>query len=248
MSRAGWRVEVAGDAAAVARRGAELLIDLARTKPGAHVALSGGSTPKAMYEVLRGASPEDMEALRQLHYHFGDERSVPNDHEESNVRLARDGFLGPLAIPEAHIHAPNGGATSLEDEADRLTRNLFKLMPSQAGRPVFDLIFLGMGTDGHTASLFPETKALRNRIPGFAANEVPQLATWRLTLTYPVLDTARRVAILATGANKAFVLGKIFQRFDDEDAVYPIEHLAGRDVLWLVDQDAARKIPGKETP
>lgn len=227
---------------AVAEAAARMLVDEAggaTAEHPRHVALSGGSTPKAMYEVLRQQHANDAKALRLLHYWWGDERSVPNGHEDSNVKLAAEGFLKPLAIPAPHQHPPDGGASDLAAEADRLTRELAEAVPmNEQGVPVFDLIFLGMGGDGHTASLFPGTVALERSEPGFVANEVPQLGTWRLTLTYPVLNAAKKVVVLCTGAGKAGVVRDIFGR-GDEAPVYPIEGLRGKNVVWLLDEGAA---------
>ncbi|MEO8377663.1 MAG: 6-phosphogluconolactonase [Candidatus Sumerlaeota bacterium] len=234
-------VRVFPTAADVAKEGAKILITIAREKPNAAIALSGGSTPKAMYEALRGFSHEDANALRAAQYFFGDERSVDNYHRDSNVALAVNEFAKALKIPYRQIEAPDGAAVNLDEEAARLTHRLYeRVADNDAGIPAFDLVFLGMGTDGHTASLFPQTAALASSTVGFVANEVHQMNTWRLTLTYPVINSARKVVILCTGENKADVLKKIFSGTGGE---YPITKIKGADVEWLLDAAAAAELP-----
>ena len=227
---------------AVAREGARILADTAlefrARNHGGFVALSGGSTPKAMYHELCQLGEEEADALRRMRYFFGDERSVGNHHADSNVRLAMGGFILPVRVPYSHVYTPNGGARPLEQEAARLTQLLADELPRSHDRlPVFDLVFLGLGTDGHTASLFPGTAGLHSTVPGFVANEVPQLDTWRLTLTYPVLSAAEHVVFLVTGANKADVLAEIMDPASPPDR-YPSMGVAARRVTWLVDREA----------
>ncbi len=230
----------------VAVEGAQKLLSLANeykdTGLPAYVALSGGSTPKEMYHKLCDIPEEDGANLRQLHYFFGDERSVDNYHQDSNVRLAMGGFLLRQKIPYAHIHAPNGAARPLGKEAHRLTRELESILPRDRNRtPIFDLIFLGMGADGHTASLFPNTRGLDSHIPGYVANEVPQLDTFRLSLTYPVLHAAKEVYILCTGSGKKDVIRQIFQE-PNRSEVYPIERLNPYNVTWILDKAAGESL------
>lgn len=230
----------------LAERAGALLLDSLRECPEGHlhVALSGGSTPRAMYQVL-AAVPGAAELVARGEYYFGDERSVPNDHEDSNVRLAREGFLGPLAVPDDRIHPVDGGAGDLAAEARRYGELLRGALPAgEDGFPVFDLVFLGMGGDGHTASLFPGTAALEEAEAVCVVNEVPQLETRRLTLTYPVLNAARRRVVLCAGKEKAEVLRDIFRRRNrGEEPVHPIELLEEENLLWLLDRAAASEIP-----
>ncbi len=225
----------------VAVESARILLDLASTAVEApFVALSGGSTPKAMYEHLRGLDEVIVRPLRNVHYHFGDERSVDNYHADSNVALAMDGFLRPLRVPYSKIHAPDGSAADLDAEAARLTR----LLESQRGGPAwpeaaFDLVYLGMGNDGHTASLFPGTKALGATMPGIVANEVPQLSTHRLTLTWPILNSARHVVVMCAGEAKAEVLREVLE---EAKGKYPIERLSPPRITWLIDEAAAGRL------
>ncbi len=239
----GRRVLVFPTPEEVARQGAELLVQLARAKPGAAVALSGGTTPLLMYDILAGAGRGDQAALRSLVYFFGDERAVPNDHPDSNVRLARRNFLDRIGVPESQLVLPKGGADDLGLEADRLTHLLHERCREKDGPvPALDLIFLGMGSDGHTASLFPGTRAVDSRTMGYEANEVYQLDTMRLTLTFPVLNGARSIVMLVTGQGKAQVLSEIFSH-PGRTPAYPVENLPHDRTTWLLDKAAASGIP-----
>jgi len=235
--------------AAVARAAADLLIRAARlriTEPGArfHVALSGGTTPRDIYERLRESDAQDVAYLQHTDYYWADERAVGNSHADSNVLLAKNGFLKPLGIPQERIHAPDGGAPDLSEEAGLLSDLLHKQMPERFtnGAPVLDFVFLGMGTDGHTASLFPRTEALDSLTLGYVANEVSQLNTRRLTLTYPMLNAARLLVLPCTGENKAKVLREVFSRGLNMPPKYPVEALKPRTMLWLLDRAAAAEI------
>ena len=210
------------------------------------VALSGGSTPRLMYQALAASPAPTRDLLARVDYFFGDERSVPNDHKDSNIRLAREGFLAPLQIPGERIHPVDGGAADLAAEARRHAEELTRLVPIHncAGVPILDLVFLGMGDDGHTASLFPGTAALAITDRLFVENDVPQLATRRLTLTYPTLNASRSRVILCAGKGKALVLRELLTRLHHgHDPVFPIERLNQEGLLWMLDREAASEIP-----
>jgi 6-phosphogluconolactonase len=198
----------------------------------AHVALAGGTTPRHTYELLaRG-----LERARDADWWFGDERCVPPDDPESNYRLAADRLFQPAGIPAARIHrvrgedAPEAAAAGYEAE-------LRRLLPAPAeGVPALDLALLGLGEDGHTASLFPGDPVLRERhrlaVPVVAAKPPPN----RITLTLPVLEAAREVLILATGAGKAAAVKRVLA---GPDEMTPASLLAGADVTLVVDAKAA---------
>lgn len=235
-------VVVVSDAQQVAAKSADILVALAaRRERAPFVALSGGSTPRAMYYHLAGQSADVLENLRRVQYFVGDERSVHNYHEDSNVRLAVDNLFRPALIPKHCLHAPDGGASDLSAEASRYGALMRQLLPTGTnGQPRFDLVYLGMGGDGHTASLFPGTEALMEKEATFVANEVPQLATWRLTLTYPALAAAAHLVISLAGASKAAVLAEIFT--GTANGKYPIEHLAAGHITWIIDEAAAASL------
>jgi 6-phosphogluconolactonase len=197
------------------------------------MALSGGRTPAMLYEALRtrhGDSP----IWRCVDFFWSDERMVPHDHADSNYRLALLGLLQPLAIPPlqifpvpTHLHPATAVAAAYEQDVCR------QLGP----QPVFDLILLGLGDDGHTASLFPGTAAVDETKAWVAANYVDKMQTWRITFTYPLLNSAKKILFLAAGANKARVLADIISGNND----WPAARVGSPqgDVYWLVDEEAA---------
>lgn len=209
--------------------------------PPFHLALSGGNTPKAVFdEMARGAFPRDL--VPRTHLWWGDERAVPASHADSNVRMARERLADPLGFPKANVHAPDGGAADLAAEAQRCEDEILETVPcNRDGEPVLDLVMLGMGADGHTASLFPGTKALDVRGRVFVENDVPQLKTRRLTLTFEAILAARAVLILVAGADKAAPLGEVLRG----GSPHPIERISRNhpNVTWLVDAAAAGKAP-----
>jgi 6-phosphogluconolactonase len=189
---------ISKDAADLAERVAERIRILSEEDGSASrtIALSGGSTPKRLYEVL--AKPPFRDSVRwdHLELFFGDERSVPPDHQDSNYRMAREALLSHVPVQAHRMHAEKGEA----DAYERLVRE--RITETRDGIPVFDLILLGMGGDGHTASLFPGTGALDERSRLVVMNEVPQMKTRRMTFTYPLINAARRVWVLVPGTDK----------------------------------------------
>ena len=200
------------------------------------VALAGGSTPKATYEVL---ARDHAEAVNwpNVHAFFGDERTVPPDHEESNYRMAREALLDH--VPIGSVHRMRGELPPEEAAAsyERELKEFFGEAP-----PALDLVMLGIGEDGHTASLFPETSALEVAVRLVVANPVPKLETTRLTLTAPVLNAAREVLFLVAGGGKAGALAEILEG-DADPRVYParLVRLPGGPT-WMVDRAAARDL------
>jgi 6-phosphogluconolactonase len=208
------------------------------------VALSGGSTPRTLYTLLARPPYHDQVNWSRAHIFWGDERCVSPTDAESNYRMARESLLFHVPVSSHQVYRmpgeaadPNAGAALYE----MALRRAFALAPGQM--PRFDLILLGMGPDGHTASLFPHTAALgvTNRL--VVANQVDKLNTTRLTLTYPVLNAAALVIFLVAGADKADALAAVLQgpRQPEELPAQGIA-LANGLVLWLADQAAAAKL------
>lgn len=166
------------------------------------IALAGGNTPKRLYETL--AQPPFRESVHwnQVELFFGDERAVPPDHPDSNYRMADAALLAHVPVTAHRMRAESGDA----DAYEKLLRQ--RIAARRDGLPVFDLVLLGMGKDGHTASLFPGTKALQETTRWVVMNEVPQMQTRRMTLTYPVLNAARRVWLLICGADKREIVAR----------------------------------------
>ncbi len=208
------------------------------------VALAGGATPGRLYALLADAAAPYRAALpwAATHVFFGDERPVPPDHPESNYGMARDALLARVPIPPANVRRmrgeeePEAAARAYEDEL----RAFFG--PS----PRFDLALLGMGPDGHTASLFPGSPALDETARLAVAPFVPALGTGRITLTLPALDAASRVVFLVSGAAKAKALARVLSGERGPGAL-PAARVRPREgsVLWLVDRAAAGAgVPG----
>lgn len=241
MSR---QIQVFSDAQPLAQAAVQTWSELAKTainaRGGFHVALSGGSTPKKLYTLL--AEQCDPALLSKTHFYFGDERSVAPDHKDSNFRMAQQALFAPANIDEAHIHRMQG-----ELPADEAAGNYQKILDhnlpkDEQGMGVFDLVLLGMGEDGHTASLFPGTDALTQTTQWVCANHVKKLDTWRITLTYPLINNADNVLILVSGAGKQPVLKQIFDHIPGHEH-YPIEDIHPRgNLLWYLDQAAANDI------
>ena len=205
------------------------------------VALSGGATPKGLYERLaaRGRAALDWSRVVFL---WSDERSVPPDHPDSNFRMADEALLGPLGIPAAQVYRMRGEADDIEAAARDYEHTISTLTGVQPGHgvPQLDLVLLGLGADGHTASLFGDTVALDVRDRWVVRNYVAKFTTSRLTLTFPVILAAREIRVLVTGVEKARTLAAVLAGVWDPDRL-PAQRLAqatGR-VVWLVDEAAA---------
>ncbi len=209
------------------------------------IALAGGSTPRPLYETLAADHYIDWPRWQLF---WGDERTVLPDHPDSNYRMVERALLKSLSArrtPPALV-ARMEGERPPSEAATRYAERLRVLPvdPSTGQFPRFDLVLLGMGSDGHTASLFPHTAALEERAQWVAANPVPQLETVRLTLTFPVLNAARHLLFLVSGADKAEALHAVLHGPHDV-AAYPsqgVQPLSGR-LTWLVDEAAAQALP-----
>lgn len=205
----------------------------------AWIALSGGSTPRRLYETLAGFPrrervPWDCVQIVQV-----DERPVPPDSPDSNYRLLRETLLERVPVPPAHVHripAELGAA----EAADSYEEELKAAMPlGPDGFPQFDLILLGLGDDGHTASLFPRSPGLREKERWVIANPVEKLGVERITLTYPVLNHAVRVAFLVSGSGKNAALGAVLRglRTVEDLPARGVNPVTGS-VIWMVDSAA----------
>jgi 6-phosphogluconolactonase len=207
------------------------------------IALSGGSTPKPLYERLADDSAVGRKlAWTKIHVFWGDERLAPPDHPESNYRLAYETLLSKVDAPLANVHrvrAENADASQAAADYEKELVRFFHLKPGEL--PRFDLVLLGMGADGHTASLFPDTPALHEKERLVVANWIDKLQTYRITLSVPVFNQAVQVMFLVSGEDKAETLREVL-RGQPEPARFPaqlIKPVHGR-LLWLVDRPAAR--------
>ena len=196
-------------------------------------ALSGGSTPKPVYERLASLRGLDW---RRVDVFFGDERCVPPDDGRSNFAMAKAALLDRVDIPSQNVHRIRGEAppqVAAESYAEELRKTL-----GDGGR--LDLVLLGLGENGHTASLFPGLAALEDEQHAVAAAYVEVAGMWRVTMTFPTINAARRVAVLVSGVGKAGVLHEVLQG-RREPFVLPAQSLRpeARPAFWLVDAEAA---------
>ena len=233
------KVVVVPDAAELAREAVDIalttVIAAQAERRWAHVALSGGSTPKAMGEQLAQQPYRDLSAWHYLHVFWGDERWVPLTSLESNAGEAKRIFLDSVPIPAGQVHAYETEGISPEASAARYEALVREIVPHEGGLPRFDLVFLGMGDDGHTASLFPHTTPIHEQEHLIVAHVVPHLQTTRLTFTPPLLNAARCIVCLVGGAAKAQRLKEVLEGPEQPDDLpsQAIRPEAG-ELTWLV--------------
>ena len=249
MSDSGALV-VLEDAAAVARAAAEQIASRAARAVAERgrfsIALSGGSTPKRLYALLADQSAPYRARILwdRVQVFFGDERHVPPDDPQSNYRMAREAMLDEIPIPAANVHRVRAELPAEEAAAlyEQDLRHAFGLAAGTV--PRFDLILLGLGPDGHTASLFPGTAALSERRRLVAANWVPKFSTYRITMTLPVFEAAAAVLFLVAGPDKAAPLAAVFDPSSPPDA-YPCQLIrpSSGELVWLADGSAASRVP-----
>lgn len=232
-------IEVYGDRSALVARALDLVVAQIQAAVGdrgsCSLALAGGSTPKPLYEALAQTELP----LEKLHLFWGDERYVAADHPESNFRMVQEAWLGPAQVPAANVHPmittatdPRAAAAAYEAELRRV------LQPEPGALPILDIVLLGMGDDGHTASLFPQTEALQVCDRWVTVGEKSGQA--RLTLTVPVINAARTVIFLVSGANKQTALTQVFAQQADS-LQYPARLVRPQGKLyWLLDADAGQ--------
>ncbi len=254
-------IKVFPDLEAVSRHAASIFVNLSAKSIAEHgrfaAAIPGGSTPKKLFELLASEEYKNKIDWSRVHFFWTDERCVPPEDTKSNFRLAFDVLLSKIPVPAENIHRikgelpPEAGAQDYE--------NNLKIFFGKSGLPVFDLIILGMGEDGHTASLFPDSDALKEtekvavavhyEIPPYQRgikgvviplkkSEIP-----RITLTLPVLNNASQIIFLGSGKSKADMVGKILSD-GTEKKHYPaglVKPVHGN-LLWLIDKETAKKL------
>ncbi|HWQ69019.1 MAG TPA: 6-phosphogluconolactonase [Patescibacteria group bacterium] len=214
------------------------------------VALAGGSTPKRLYSLLAAEPYCTRLSWREIHLFWGDERAVPAEHPDSNFGMARATLLSRVPIPLDRIHRMQAERADLDAAANEYEAEIARTFAAQSPGepPAFDLVLLGLGTDGHTASLFPYTRALRETRRWVAPNYIPELKAHRLTLTASILNRAILILFLVSGVEKAAALQAVLEGPLDPERLPAqlIRPVAGR-LVWLVDQAAASRL-GKKVP
>ena len=208
-----------------------------------HLALSGGSAPRSIYEHFPLHPMRQAAFWKNVHFFWGDERCVPPDHPESKYRMAYDAFLSKIPIPMENIHRIQGEA-SPEIEVSRYEREIQNHLPaSKNGMPQFDWIFLGMGTDGHTTSLFPHAQTLYEQKCLCVIAKHPETGQKRISFTLPLIKNASRVSFLVTGKEKAHVVKNIIKKAPASSS-YPASLVQPYHGIleWYLDEAAAMEI------
>ena len=239
------------DAEALARRAAQYFVEMAGEAVAAYgrarIAISGGSTPKAAFQLL--ADPNQPWRWRMpwdsLDLYWVDERAVPPEAADSNYRMTREALLDHVPLRPEQIHRIEGDPELAANRYESELRNTFRIEGAES--PRFDLVALGMGDDGHTASLFPHTEALREITRLVTANHVPQKDTWRITLTWPVIDHASSVFFLIAGEDKAAVLKEVLTGPRDPERlpsqlIWPASGI----LTFILDKAAAALLPATD--
>ncbi len=230
-----------------ARLAADVVVEaLSTSRQPQSIALAGGSTPKLLYSTLAKRPYSERIPWRQVRWFWADERAVPPDHPDSNYRMAVESLLAPLVVPADHIYrmATEGGqeARPPDSAAAAYEQAIRGIVPSgPAGIPVFDLILLGVGPDGHTASLFPGSAALSESRRLVVPNYAPSQNAWRMTMTYPLLKAARNILFFVTGSAKAEIMARILVDNDPTLPVSAVRDAPGR-ITWVLDAEAARLV------
>ena len=247
--------KVAATAEDVAQLSAQLFADsviaAVQARGVARIAISGGSTPKAVFELLANPTAQFLTTIpwAKLQLFWVDERCVPPDNHESNFLMTKTAMLDEVPLPPENIHRMEGELDP-EEAASRYEaeiRNAFKLEGAQT--PTFDLIMLGLGPDGHTASLFPHTEGLNEMARIVIANHVPQKDTWRISLTWPVITQGRAVAFEIVGKDKAEMVRTVWAgKYDPETWPAQLIRPASGKLTLLLDTAAAAQLPGPPTP
>ena len=251
MSQAIGRIEILPDPLALAHHVAEWMTQAALTADGPfRVSLSGGSTPKTLYGLLASDEFRSRFPWQRVSWYWGDERFVPYDHPESNFRMTREAMLAKAPVPPGNIHPiPTDG--SPDDAARRYELTLRQAYGGASldpHRPLFDVTLLGLGPDGHTASLLPGEPVLseRKRWVAAVAHGRPEI---RITMTYPALESSRRVAFLVAGQEKAAIFSAI-RKGDSRVPAAQIRPVG--ELFWFVDRAAAGQAelagPGARSP
>ena len=236
-------LQVYGDAGQVARAAAELFVNTAADSIAARgrfwVALSGGTTPRRLYKLLATSAFSNRVDWGRVVIFWGDERCVPANDPDSNYRMTAEALLHHVRVPSANIHRvpteispPSAAAAAYEDDIRQAFHDLSSM-------PQFDLIYLGLGTNGHTASLFPRSPALRERLRLVLADFVAEVNMWRISMSAPLLNRGRTVAFLIQGQEKAEVLREVLLGPRDPERL-PAQLISTEGkLLWMVDEAAA---------
>ncbi len=208
-----------------------------------HIALAGGSTPKALYTLLAQTPFSEEMPWEHIRFFFGDERSVPKDHPESNFRMAKEALLSQVPVSDEQIHRIHGELEDATEAAALYDKELAQYLPrDDEGVSQFDLVLLGLGPDGHIASLFPGTDILTKDQSRAAAVWVEKFDTWRISITFPMINHARNVWMFVCGEAKANIIQEVIQEKAKQPR-YPVEMIQAQgEHVWYLDSAAAAKL------
>lgn len=247
IEKSNGKIEVLSDLEAVSLRAASIFVNASRNSIAAKkrfaVAISGGSTPRRLYTLLGSEAYRHQVDWQHVHLFWADERCVLKEDEASNFKTAFDTLLSKVALPDKNIHrikgeeAPDKAARDYEEDIGRFF--------GESERPGFDLIILGMGEDGHTASLFPGSKSLEERVRLAIPVYLERPKKNRITLTLPVLNNADQILFLVAGPSKAAILSEILGEKEKKEG-FPagLVRPAQGNMTWLIDREAAEKLGG----
>jgi 6-phosphogluconolactonase len=241
-SKISTEVRVLKDADELAVIAARLVADIAaaavaRPNQNFAVALSGGSTPRRLHDELARIEALDWSKWEVF---WGDERWVPPGSPESNLHMAQETLLSKVDVPEEQVHPVPTNVSAPAEAAELYSGEVIRFLGPD---PVFDLVLLGLGTDGHTASLFPETDVLDEHERVVAANWVPHLRTHRITLTFPTINRANHIMFVVSGADKASMVRKVLEPGEDVDSLPATGIRPATGILhWLLDREAASEL------
>ena len=236
-------IKIASDALDLAEQAAAHFIELSRTtiqKLGQFtVVLAGGSTPRGLYSLLASEDYQREVNWDKVHIFWGDERAVPPNHPDSNYLMAHQTLLDQVQLPAKNIHRIHGELDPKEAANQYVLELTSFFAPSPGGFPQFDLVLLGLGEDGHTASLFAGTKALLEKTRWVAENHVPKLNEWRITLTPPIINASKNVMFLVSGERKAKALRGVHEgnQRAEKFPAQMIQPMAG-EIIWFIDKSA----------
>ncbi|MCP4268688.1 MAG: 6-phosphogluconolactonase [Candidatus Brocadiaceae bacterium] len=201
-----------------------------------NIAMSGGNTPGGVFSLLASSPYRDRVDWNKLHVFWGDERMVPPEHKDSNFKMARETLLDHVAIPDDNVHRIRG-----EIAPEQAAEEYASLLNDHFGTdlPIFDIMLLGLGEDGHTASLFPGTDAVEERERHAVAVFVPKLDSWRVTLTLPVINTARDIYFLVSGRSKSDIVQRIMS-MKEPSKEFPATMVKpdNGELHWMLDSEA----------
>jgi 6-phosphogluconolactonase len=242
MPPAAVSIEVSKDPEALAHRVAQWIIGLAAdSRDRFAIGLSGGSTPRRLYQLLAESPYREALPWDRVHWFWGDERFVPWDHPDSNYGMVREALLARAPAPAQNIHGvvTTGTPAEAARSYERTLKSYYRADTLDPARPLFDVQILGLGPDGHTASLFPGTSVLEDR-NHWVAEVIGARAEARITLTYPVLESSRHTAFLVAGGEKREILARALAGDTELPAarVQPVGAL-----IWFADQAAAQPRP-----